>query len=70
MKQNLHKWKAFPDAEKAFPGTYRVEKCVKCSLLKLHEYRGKIFSHSYIYNCLNSSKMPECINIQPKKLEL
>jgi len=68
MKRNRHKWTNDPGTEKYFEDTYRVEKCVKCGLLKLHEYKGGTFSLGYVMEGRMREKMPECIEIKVLKV--
>ncbi len=56
-----HRWKNEPESENLFDDTYRVEKCVKCGLLKLHEYKGGAYSLEYVIGGKLLQVMPKCI---------
>ncbi len=63
-----HKWKPDPGMEEHFPGCYRVEKCICCELLKLHNKAGIKFYQTYLLKGQTYSKLPKCTDIKPQNL--
>lgn len=68
MKKKRHKWTTDPGTEEHFPGCYRVEKCIVCKLLKLHNKAGSRYFQTYVINGKTLDRLPECTDIKPQNL--
>ncbi len=57
-----HKWNKNIAWEGKLPdGVYVVDQCVKCGLLKLHEYKGGAYSLEYLIGGKLLQVMPKCL---------
>lgn len=55
-----HKWNSDIPI-KTFPHeVYKVSQCTKCSLVRLHERIGSVYSKSYLIGGKRYDELPEC----------
>lgn len=57
-----HRWTENPTDENPaqFVDTYKVSKCQKCGLVRLHKYIGGSYLKTYLSKGTESSSLPLC----------